>query len=158
MEFYSAGGLLVHIVCLLILRGDHYLGPIKGHPKEIDDTSLLVTIDGITEAKGCIQICLVSDEALFLKECTRHDSILISGKAPIQYRFENLPAGQYAISLFQDLNQNQILDKRSFLPIPKEPFGFSNNPPLKFGPPKFSDCLFDLTQANQELTIRLRKL
>lgn len=158
MEFYSASSLFVFVVYLLAYLGNTYIGLILGYPLEKEGASLLLTIDGISEAQGCIQICLVSDEALFLKECTWHESILVSGKERLQHRFENLPPGQYAISLFHDLNQNQILDKRSILPIPKEPFGFSNNPPVTFGPPRFTDCLFELNQTNLKLTIRLRKL
>jgi|SRR6056297_924030 len=38
---------------------------------------------------------------------------------------ENLPSGEYVISLFQDKNGNGKLDTRIFM-IPKEPIGFTN--------------------------------
>lgn len=48
---------------------------------------------------------------------------------------DGLPTGDFAISLFQDLNQNTELDT-GFFGIPKEPYGFSGDwkkakPPLK---------------------------
>lgn len=66
-----------------------------------------------------------------------------------------LPPGTYAIAVIQDLNDNQKLDK-TFIGMPKEPFGFSTNPKIRFGPPGFDDCLFEVeAEAILELTIRL---
>ena len=52
-----------------------------------------------------------------------------------------LPAGEYALSVFQDVNDNGKLE-RNFIGIPKEPAGLSNNLRPKFGPPKYKDALF----------------
>ncbi len=46
----------------------------------------------------------------------------------------NLQQGLYALRAFQDLNDNQTLDKTSS-GIPKEPVAFSNNPSLFKGEP-----------------------
>lgn len=47
-----------------------------------------------------------------------------------------VPAGTYAISIYQDINSNGKLDS-NFLNVPKEPIGFGNNY-RPFGPPKYS--------------------
>lgn len=65
-----------------------------------------------------------------------------------------LPPGRYAVSLFQDLNGNRRLDT-NFLGIPKEASGSSNNPPTRWGPPKFADALVTVGDAPLELPIRL---
>jgi uncharacterized protein (DUF2141 family) len=65
-----------------------------------------------------------------------------------------LPPGRYALSLFQDLNGNRHLDT-NFLGIPKEASGSSNNPPARWGPPKFADALVTVGDAPLELSIRL---
>jgi uncharacterized protein (DUF2141 family) len=52
-----------------------------------------------------------------------------------------LPAGEYALSVFQDVNDDGKL-ARNFIGIPKEPAGLSNNLRPKFGPPRYKDAVF----------------
>ena len=55
-----------------------------------------------------------------------------------------LPAGEYALSVFQDVNDDGKL-ARNFIGIPKEPAGLSNNARPGFGPPKYKDAKFVIT-------------
>ena len=55
-----------------------------------------------------------------------------------------LPAGEYALSVFQDVNDDGKL-ARNFIGIPKEPAGLSNNLRPRFGPPKYKDAKFAVT-------------
>ena len=55
-----------------------------------------------------------------------------------------LPAGEYALSIFQDVNDDGKLE-RNFIGIPKEPAGLSNNLRPRFGPPKYKDAKFAVT-------------
>ncbi|HEV2576109.1 MAG TPA: aldehyde dehydrogenase family protein [Acidobacteriaceae bacterium] len=64
----------------------------------------------------------------------------------------DLPAGTYAVSVYEDLNGNHKLD-RNFLGIPREPVGVSNNPPARHGAPRFEECSFRLSGANQTISI-----
>jgi uncharacterized protein (DUF2141 family) len=64
----------------------------------------------------------------------------------------DLPYGEYAIMLFQDMNGNMKLDK-GFMGIPSEPFAFSNNFRPVFGPPKWKDCEFDYNQNSNRVNI-----
>lgn len=56
------------------------------------------------------------------------------------YRFEEVPAGEYALVVYHDENENGRLDK-NFIGIPKEPMGFSNRYKPK-GPPTFDRARF----------------
>ena len=51
--------------------------------------------------------------------------------------------GTYAIAVFHDENSNGRLD--TMLGIPREGFGFSNNPPLRPRAPRFSECSFTVS-------------
>ena len=64
------------------------------------------------------------------------------------------PAGDYAISLYYDENNNGTLDS-NFIGIPKEPVALSNNARPKFGPPKYRDAVFALEAGGttQKITI-----
>ena len=55
-----------------------------------------------------------------------------------------LPAGEYALSIFQDVNDNGKLES-NFIGLPKEPAGLSNNLRPKFGPPKYKNAMFTVT-------------
>ncbi len=65
----------------------------------------------------------------------------------------DLPEGDYAISAFLDENGNGKLDKNLF-GIPKERFGFSNNPTILTGPPGFAKAKVRVS-GDQEIRIKL---
>ena len=72
------------------------------------------------------------------------------------YVFKNIPAGKYAIAVFQDCNVDGKLNKNMF-GVPKEPYGFSKNKYGKFGPPNFEDVSFDVKEDTSiSLTINLK--
>ena len=66
-----------------------------------------------------------------------------------------VPAGVYAISVFVDKNQNGKLDTRSFIPIPIEQFGFSQDAIGRFGPPSFKAASFTVDGLGVQV-IKLR--
>ena len=51
----------------------------------------------------------------------------------------DLPAGRYAVQAFHDENGNGDLDA-NVLGIPKEGYGFANDPATTFGPPDFEEA------------------
>jgi uncharacterized protein (DUF2141 family) len=57
-----------------------------------------------------------------------------------------LPAGEYALSVFQDVDDDGKL-ARNFIGLPKEPAGLSNNLRPKFGPPRWKDAKFALGEG-----------
>jgi uncharacterized protein (DUF2141 family) len=59
---------------------------------------------------------------------------------------ENIKPGKYAFKFIHDENMNDKLDT-SWLGIPKEGFGFSNNPSMTFGPPSFDKTVFELNES-----------
>ena len=66
----------------------------------------------------------------------------------------DLPPGEYALSVFHDLNDDGKL-ARNFIGIPKEPAGLSNNLRPKFGPPRFKDAKFTVADTPVEQRIEL---
>lgn len=63
--------------------------------------------------------------------------------------------GRYGIRLFHDVDSDGVMDA-NLVGLPTEPFGFSNNAPLQFGPPSFSAAAFDVVEAGATQTIALR--
>lgn len=68
--------------------------------------------------------------------------------------FKGLPPGTYAVSAYHDENGNGELD-RSFLGIPLEDYGFSNDARATFGPPDFEEAAFPLPPAGKTIRIRI---
>ena len=57
----------------------------------------------------------------------------------MRFVLRDLPAGRYAVNAFHDENGNGNLDT-NVLGIPKEGYGFANDPPTNFGPPDFEEA------------------
>ncbi len=105
---------------------------------------LTVKIDGIETIKGSILISLFNSADTFMKKSITGKKIEVTGKTVI-ISFKDIPNGEYAITLFQDENDNRKLDTGIF-GIPKEKYGFSNNAKATMGPPKYSACKFEVKE------------
>jgi uncharacterized protein (DUF2141 family) len=69
-----------------------------------------------------------------------------------------LPApapGRYGVKLFHDVNGDGTMDT-NIVGFPTEPFGFSNDAPIRLGPPSFADAAFDIGPAGATQRITLR--
>jgi len=97
---------------------------------------LEVQIKGMSNSKGKIMVALY-DKNSFMKKPLRTATAQISRISEgVSLVFDNLPAGEYAISTYHDENNNDRLDT-NFLGMPTEKYGFSNNAPARFGAPTF---------------------
>lgn len=68
-------------------------------------------------------------------------SMPVDGRRSLEFNFPAVAAGRYAISVFQDVNNDGDLNA-NLLTLPTEPYGFSNNARGTFGPAKFKDAAF----------------
>ena len=116
---------------------------------------LRVQLSGIEKNEGVVRVALFANEHAF--ESSQPTS---QAKAPARVEdvwitFENVAPGQYGISAFQDVNNNEKLDT-SFIGLPKEPYGFSQNARGKFGPPGFKEIAFEIGSEPETVEINLR--
>jgi uncharacterized protein (DUF2141 family) len=68
--------------------------------------------------------------------------------------FDGLPPGRYAVAVIHDENLNHKLD-RNLVGLPKEGFGFANNPRVGLSPPKWEEAAVNVTAPTTEITIKL---
>lgn len=106
------------------------------------NTSLEVTVKNIKGTKGTIRIGLFTTEADFLKNAVTGKVVDANG-SEVKVVFDDLPAGDYAVSVIHDENGNEKLDTKA-MGIPKEGFAFGNNAMGSFGPPKFDQVKIKL--------------
>ncbi len=109
--------------------------------------NLTISISNIELDSSKIFIGLYDNEADFKLKSGAVDSIiLIPDKETIEVSLKNIPFGNYAVAVFQDINNNNKLDKRGFK-IPIEPVGISNYASSKSSlPPTFKKAQFNLSE------------
>jgi len=116
--------------------------------------SLEITISNIQQDKGKIVVAIYKDKSGWLENPFQNR--ILSTSEVIQTASFKVPYGTYAISIFQDLNENEELDQAIF-GIPKEPIGFGNNyRPL--GKPKFESALIEHNATSKPQEIKLFKV
>lgn len=117
--------------------------------------TLDVTVAGLRSAKGDLRACLTVRPDRF-PDCqqdpaARHLSVPATSPRLL---FDDLPAGDYALALIHDENDNARLD--TFAGVPREGVGFTRNPRLLFGPPRFAAASLKLDSGRDSETVKVR--
>ena len=120
-----------------------------------DSASLDLSVSGLRNTKGHVLVCLTASSTAF-PDCTKDSKAhkrTVKASAAGTISFTDLAPGTYAVSLIHDENANGKLD--TAMAIPKEGFGFSRNPKITFGPPKFKAASFALPGAGKQ-TVKMK--
>lgn len=116
---------------------------------------MVVEIENIKKDKPIyVAVFNKQDKFLDADNATATDVAQPGGKSSVQITF-NLPPGEYAVSIFQDVNEDGKMNKNMF-GAPSEPYGFSNGFKPKFSAPTFEDCKVNFTQSKQKIVVPLR--
>jgi uncharacterized protein (DUF2141 family) len=132
------------------------LGAMAPGP-EAATTTLDLAMTGLRSQRGVLRVCIASNPVAF-PDC-RDDAHAIRRTVPAaapHLRLEGLPPGDYAIAVIHDANGNSRLD--TMMGIPREGFGFSRNPAIGFGPPRFNAARFTVGTGTQAQQVRIRYL
>ncbi len=116
--------------------------------------NLNIIVSEFESYNGVLRVCITDNKADFLESCLYSKSILIDNNF-IEIEFKNLKMGVYAVSVYQDENSNGVLETDGLFGLPSEPFGFSNNTSIAFGPPSFKKSSFNL-KADKTINIKLK--
>jgi uncharacterized protein (DUF2141 family) len=119
------------------------------------DGAVLVRMDGFHNRNGRAQIALFNGDNGFpnATNALRKASATIQDGA-IVVRFESLPYGTYAISMYHDENEDGTLNKGLF-GIPAEGYGFSNNVTHRTRAARFKEASFTLNSPVVEIDIHV---
>ncbi|MCG8307820.1 MAG: DUF2141 domain-containing protein [Cytophagales bacterium] len=138
-------------IALLLL----YYGPsVKATQSSKELKSLVLNVRNIKHGTGKIFVAVFDKEDKFMKEHFADKEISVYTTDDLKTELK-LPNGKYAISIFHDVNNNRKLNT-NFMGIPREPYGFSNNPKTTFGPPDFEKASFVLDGDCTEIDIILK--
>lgn len=113
--------------------------------------ALTVTFSNVNTRTGKLYIGLANDAASFDGGSFRKTRVDVPPTGQISVSFESLPAGKYAVRVYQDVNGNEKFDMTG--QMPNEPFGFSNVKML-MGPPSFDQSAIEIAE-NKSINISL---
>lgn len=117
-------------------------------------TTLTVKISGLDTDKGQFIVSIWPGEQAWndKQPVGRFPVPIVNGGA--DYVQANLPAGDYAVTVYHDKNSNAKMDRHWYGP-PKEKGAASNGAKAQtFGPPKWDDMKFSLSGAEQTIEIK----
>ena len=120
--------------------------------------TLDLQIEGLRSAKGEVQLCMTRLPQFFpgCKGDPAARRLTVAAREADHLHFADLPYGNYAIALIHDENGNDKLD--TAFGIPREGFGFSMNPRLGFGAPKFAAAEFRVAGETTAQVVRVKYL
>jgi uncharacterized protein (DUF2141 family) len=120
---------------------------------------LTVVIDGLKNTKGNVCLSLFSQAEGFPNRADRAAALqcVAAGDLADGVTFEGLSPGNYAIAVFHDANTDGKLNTGVF-GIPKEGFGFSQNPSIQMRAPRFNEAAFALSNTPAQIQIQLKYL
>lgn len=117
---------------------------------------LQVQLSGLRSDKGMVHLCLTPSPARFL--ACKGDPTAVSRSVPAaaaaRLDLGAVRSGTYALLVVHDENRNGRLDMT--LGIPREGFGFSNNPAMKPRPPKWEEIRFTVSARTSVQQVRVR--
>ena len=122
-------------------------------PLQEGPLSLVIEVSGIRCCDGVMRLAVYHHETHWMS-----DTNMVRGRLGFilsdtqTFEVHGLPAGQYAVAVYQDLDSDNKLDRFLGL-VPKEPYGFSNNVG-KYGPVSFAEAAFDLSE-DKNIKIKL---
>ena len=117
---------------------------------------LTIVAHGVSNANGVVGVLVFQSATGWPEQVS---AALRQQSAPAhagetEITVSNLPAGEYAVVVLHDENENQKLD-RGPLGMPLEQWGMSNNPPYRLSAPSFEAARFRLSKS-ERLDVQMR--
>lgn len=120
-----------------------------------DDAALTLTVRGVETLEGHLMIAVFAgEEAWSAYEPVAAERLAVDA-AEMSYEFTGLPAGEIAIRLFHDIDDDGEL-ARGVMGIPSEPYAFSNDAAPNMGPPSYAASAFTLEAGANAHAVTLR--
>ena len=117
------------------------------------DFTLSIKVGNFKTIKGVLRVCITDKKDDFLKSCIFSKTVVVKDET-VSLKIENMEKGNYAVSVYHDENNSGILETGGVFGIPLEPYGFSNNPTMTFGP-SYKKSVFKMA-SDKNISIKLK--
>ncbi|WP_052732672.1 DUF2141 domain-containing protein [Hymenobacter terrenus] len=123
----------------------------------VETTSVTVVVSSLVSTTSTVRLFFYNTREGFLKNGKWAYSKTVKSEGRREFTLPmELPKGEWAVVITQDLNNNEKLDT-NFIGIPTEPYGFSNNIRPTMAAPKFDECKFLVDKPGKVVNIVLKK-
>jgi uncharacterized protein (DUF2141 family) len=137
---------------------EHMPKPETFHDTVVFDSlhgKLTIFIRNINKLAGNLHVALFNSYLNFMNNGPPFKGAIVPINAyTMIVLMDSITKGTYSIAAFHDENKNGLLDKNK-LNMPIEGYGFSNNVPLGFGPPTYTDTKFYYSGKNKTILINM---
>lgn len=117
---------------------------------------LKIELTGLRSDRGVVHLCLTANHQRFL--ACKDDPAAVARTVPAgrahQLDLGTVSPGTYALLIVHDENRNGRLDM--MMGIPREGFGFSNNPAMRPRAPRWDEIRFTMPPAAMRQQVRIR--
>ena len=131
-----------------------FLMVVIGNTFANDPIGFTLEITGVNVNQGQVYVKIYANDRDYRNDVPYATSVLESASASIIHSFD-IAAGEYVISLFQDMNNNGRSDT-NFLGMPREPVALSNH--TRGIPGGFNKLKIPINNNANQLTMNLRQI
>ena len=145
------------LALLFVLGNSCAQQPQAGTQTAGSGCTLRIHVDGFRNTRGNLGTVVFTAPDGWpenLAKSFRHGPAPIDSSGRTATATWELPAGDYAVAAIHDENSNHKLD-RNFIGIPKEGFGFANNPRVALSAPPFNAAKVHVACPATDVTIHL---
>ena len=142
---------VVYVVLFFI--GVSYSRPVRAQSS--GQGTIVVKVTGLRSEKGQVKIAVFNSPEKWLGEQPIYSSTINVDGQTVVWKITDVPYGDYGIAVLHDENKNGKMDK-NILGIPLEPYGFSNNVRVTFGPPTWEKSKFAVKGSTTEVSIEAK--
>lgn len=153
----AVSAVLISLTCLLPGRGR--AGQDSSAKPGQSGCTLRIHVDGLRNSTGVVGSILFRSANGWpedkQKSFRRGPTPIAPGQRQATVVWEHLPRGDYGVAVIHDENRNAKFD-RNLIGIPKEGFGFANNPHVGFSAPPFERAIVHVQCPATETSIHMQ--
>jgi uncharacterized protein (DUF2141 family) len=120
--------------------------------------TLRIRVDGLRNSTGVVGVAIFKTRDGWPEDMSKTvnhwPTPITPGAREATAVMQNLPPGDYGVVAIHDENKNHKLD-RNFIGIPKEGFGFANNPHVGLSAPPFGAAIAHVACPVTDINIHL---
>jgi uncharacterized protein (DUF2141 family) len=143
---------MVFLLAYMVLSfvGFSYPPPTQG--QATGQATVAVKVTGLRSEQGQVKIAVFNSPEKWLGKQPIYSATINVDSQTVLWKMSDVPYGEYGIAVLHDENKNGRMDK-NFVGIPLEPYGFSNNVRVTFGPPTWEKAKFVVKGLTTEVSI-----
>ena len=129
--------------------------PVPVFAQSAARATVIIKITELHSERGQVKIAVFNSSETWLGDYPTYSSTIDVVSQSVSWKLTDVHYGDYGIAVFHDENRNGKMDK-NFLGIPQEPYGFSNNMRVTFGPPSWDKSKFVVKGPAVEVFIEVK--